>query len=78
MCSTLVDSPPATEYQTPGIALLRAHLCFKQAKPKMCHSPKVEDGVEINFFNFLDAYFWQFFNKKLRIAINHKRLELLP
>ena len=22
------------------------HLHFKQAQPKMCHSPKVEDGVE--------------------------------
>ena len=22
------------------------HLCFKQAQPKMCHSPKVDDGVE--------------------------------
>ena len=23
-----------------------APLCFKQALPKMCHSPNVEDGVE--------------------------------
>ena len=23
------------------------HLCFKQAQPKMCHSPKVDDGVDI-------------------------------
>ena len=23
------------------------HLCFKQAQPKMCHSPKVDDRVEI-------------------------------
>ena len=26
------------------------HLRFKQAQPKMCHSPKVEDGVEKKFF----------------------------
>ena len=23
------------------------HLCFTQAQPKMCHSPKVDDGVDI-------------------------------
>ena len=23
------------------------HLCFKQVQPKMCHSPKVDDGVDI-------------------------------
>ena len=22
------------------------HLCFKQAQPKMCQSPKVDDGVD--------------------------------
>ena len=26
--------------------LVQFHLRFKQAQPKMCHSPKVEDGVE--------------------------------
>ena len=26
------------------------NLPSKQAKPKMCHSPKVEGGVEIQFF----------------------------
>ena len=25
------------------------HLCFKQAQPKICHSPKVDDGVDIFF-----------------------------
>ena len=25
------------------------HLCFKQAQPKMCHSPKVDDRVNIFF-----------------------------
>ena len=23
------------------------HLCFKQAQPKVCHSPKVDDAVEM-------------------------------
>ena len=27
------------------------HLCFEQAQPKMYHSPKVDDGVDV----FLDA-----------------------
>ena len=27
------------------------HLCFKQAQPKICHSPKVDDGVDIFFKN---------------------------
>ena len=27
------------------------HLCFKQAQPEMCHSPKVDDEVDI-FFKF--------------------------
>ena len=26
------------------------HLCFKHAQPKMCHSPKVEDGVKNKLF----------------------------
>ena len=29
-----------------------AHLCFKQAQPKMGHSPKVDDGVDIFFKTF--------------------------
>ena len=34
------------------------HLCFKQAQPKMCHSPKVDDGVDIyNFFFYLENLF---------------------
>ena len=31
-------------FQTNALA---GHLCFKQAQPKMCHSPKVDDGFEI-------------------------------
>ena len=28
---------------------LSPHLRFKQAQPKMCHPPKVEDGLENQF-----------------------------
>ena len=33
------------------------HLCFKQAQPKMGHSPKVDDKVDIFLKNFLNTYF---------------------
>ena len=33
------------------------HLCFEQAQPKMYHSPKVDDGVDAFFFNFLKTNF---------------------
>ena len=33
------------------IYLVYIHLCFKQAQPKMCHSPKVDDGVDSFFLN---------------------------
>ena len=33
------------------------HLCFEQAQPKMYHSPKVDDGVDVFFLNFLKTYF---------------------
>ena len=31
------------------------HLCFKHARSKMCHSPKVEDGVKNFLTNFLNT-----------------------
>ena len=34
-----------------SIAWLESHLCFKHARPKLCHSPKVENGVD-NFYFF--------------------------
>ena len=37
------------------------HLCFEQAQPKMYHSPKVDDEVDVFFFNFLNTYFRTFF-----------------
>ena len=52
------------------------HLCFKQAQPKMCHSPKVDDGVDI-FFKVLEHLFLGLFLKELLIAIKPKPLELL-
>ena len=30
-----------------GLTKVRGHLCFKEAPPKMCHSPEVYDGVDI-------------------------------
>ena len=32
--------------------LFPTNLRFKQEQPKMCHSPKVEDKVENQFFTF--------------------------
>ena len=34
------------------------HLCFKQAQPKMCHSPKVDEGVDHFFFKLLEHLFF--------------------
>ena len=31
------------------LSMIMAHLCFKQAQPKMCHIPKVDDKVDIFF-----------------------------
>ena len=33
------------------------HLCFKQVQPKMCHSPKVDDGVKKKKIYFLNTFF---------------------
>ena len=41
------------------------HLCFKQAQPKMCHSPKVDEGVDIYKKKFLNTYFGTFFVEEL-------------
>ena len=37
--------------------MYNSHLRFKHAQPKMCHSPKVENGVDIFFLFFCDPYF---------------------
>ena len=42
------------------------HLRFKPAPPKMCHSPKVEDGVENCFFSSGTHIFGQFFLRSLK------------
>ena len=31
------------------LELVGGHLCFEQAQPKMYHSPKVDDGVDVFF-----------------------------
>ena len=59
------------------MVIYMGHSCFKQAQPKMCHSPKVEDGVDIFIVYFFDSYFWTIFFKELETAINPKPLELL-
>ena len=41
------------------------HLCFMQAQPKMCHSPKVDEGVDHFFLNFLNTYLLTFVFKEL-------------
>ena len=37
------------------------HMCFKQAQPKICHSPKVDDGVDIFFKTFEHLFLDHFF-----------------
>ena len=39
-------SPQTSKNLRQAMQALREHLRFKQAQPKMCHSPKVEDGYE--------------------------------
>ena len=48
---------------------MECHLHFKHAQPNMCHSPKVEDGVENKLLNFLDPFFLE--NFYLRILKCH-------
>ena len=42
-----------------GRQIQAVHLCFKQAQPKICHSPKVDDGVDI----FKDWALGRFFHR---------------
>ena len=42
---------------------VRAHLCFKQAQPKMCHSPKVNDRIDF-FSKLLEHLFSDHLKKK--------------
>ena len=59
-----------TIYTTVTILQYAHHLRFKQALPKMCHSTKVEDGVEILFFPSLTYIFGQFFLKNFKLTYN--------
>ena len=52
------------------------HLCFKQAQPKMCHSPKVAGGVDFCLL-FLENIFLAIFFEELQTAITPKPLKLL-
>ena len=38
-----------TIWKLASIDFNTTHLCFKQAQPKMCHSPKAGDGVDFFF-----------------------------
>ena len=46
------------------VAQVCPHLCFKQAQPKMCHSPEVDDRIEFCFLLleniFLELFFKDF------------------
>ena len=44
------------------------HLCFKQAQLKMCHSPKVDDGVDIFFKTSCTHIFGPFFFKNFKVT----------
>ena len=49
-----------------AVGVVIVHLCFKHAQPKMCHSPKVENGFDNLFFllwsKFLAFYYWRTLN----------------
>ena len=45
------------------------------AGPKMCHSRKVENGVDYFFFFFCDPYFWIIVCEKFWPVINPKPLD---
>ena len=56
------------------IVAVSAHLCFKQAQPKMCHSPKVDDGVDIFLFLLLEHLFLDhFFLKNFKLTSHLNR-----
>ena len=44
-----------------AVSITTTHLCFEQAQPNMYHSPKVDDGVDVFFSNFLKTNFRTFF-----------------
>ena len=58
------------------IFIIRAHLCFEQAQPKMYHSPKVDDGVDVFFKFSWKQIFLTLFFKEFKADIKPKPLEL--
>ena len=67
-----MDYPPSMRQH---LNLLLAHLRFKQAQQKMCHSPKFDEGVDI-FFKLLEHLFLDHFFKELLTDLIPKPLEL--
>ena len=65
-----VNDSPSGEliYLSSDMILLDTHLCFKQAQLKMCHSPKVDDGVDIFFKTSLTPLFGPFLLKNLKLT----------
>ena len=53
-----------------------SHLCFEQAQPKMYHSPKVDDGVDVFFKISWKPIFGRFFFEEFKTDITPKPLEL--
>ena len=56
-------------YSITGLTWPRSHhLCFKQAQPKMCHSPKADDRVQTFFFKDSQTpIFENFFKKNFKL-----------
>ena len=50
-----------------GLITVGYTLAFKQALPKMCHSPKVENEVDNKCFFFCDPYFRTIFEKNFKL-----------
>ena len=60
------SSPQGCGFENQSFHLMTtsaSHLCFKQAQPKMCHSPKVDDGVDIK--KNWNTHFGHFFKRTL-------------
>ena len=56
--------------------MIWCHLCFKQAQPKMCHSSKVDDGVDKFFKTSCTPIFGPFFVDELQTDLILKPFEL--
>ena len=59
-CCTSTSTSIIVQWLT--VSKATAHLCFKHAEPKMCQSPKVENGFD-NLFLSSVILFLTFFKK---------------